>query len=221
MHRLFLWDIDGTILLAKGSGKRAMNRSFWELFHIPDAFDNIQMTGGLDMNFVQAAFANHQIPLDQIAPFFEAYYGNLQQELNNMTVTLMPGVIELLDKIEQTDFCFNSIATGNMERSARMKLEVFNLNRYFPVGGFCRSAGERYEVLLDGIRNAENYYQTNFTTGQVTVIGDTVEDIRAARKINASVIAVATGPTSYEQLASEKPDLLLLNLQDYNHIKMN
>ncbi|MFC4770006.1 HAD hydrolase-like protein [Effusibacillus consociatus] len=98
-----------------------------------------------------------------------------------------------------------------MENGGRIKLGPFGLNRYFPVGGFCTTIVERYQVLQEGIERARNHYKINFTPDQVIVIGDTLKDIEAARKIGARVIAVATGGNTYEELLAKEPDLLLAN----------
>jgi phosphoglycolate phosphatase len=44
------------------------------------------------------------------------------------------------------------------------------------------------------------------------VIGDTPSDIRAARQNGLTVIGVATGIYSLEQLSAERPDLCLQSL---------
>ena len=44
------------------------------------------------------------------------------------------------------------------------------------------------------------------------VVGDTPNDIQAARANGLKVIAVATGIYSYEKLAAEQPDMLLRSL---------
>jgi phosphoglycolate phosphatase-like HAD superfamily hydrolase len=49
---------------------------------------------------------------------------------------------------------------------------------------------------------------------RVCVVGDTPEDIRAARAQGLDVIAVATGIFSYEALLAENPDWCLCSLQD-------
>ena len=48
----------------------------------------------------------------------------------------MPGVRELLDALAPRDDVYLALLTGNYETGARLKLEYFDLWRYFPCGAF-------------------------------------------------------------------------------------
>lgn len=214
MNTLFLWDIDGTLIRAKGAGKRAMNKAFFEMFRIPDAFGDMQMAGGLDLHFIEPVFHKFQIDRTRLPDFLAAYYRSLEQEINTGCAELLPGVQEILQRIDQSASMFNAIGTGNLETGARIKLDAFRLNPFFPIGGFCESSVERYKVLQVGVERARAYYGIDFAPQQVVVVGDTVKDIEAARQIGAKVIAVATGGNCYEELAAANPDLLLYDLSE-------
>lgn len=56
MSILLLWDIDGTLLLNKGVGSRAMTRAFHEVYGVENAFAGLGFAGGLDLHFFDAAF---------------------------------------------------------------------------------------------------------------------------------------------------------------------
>jgi phosphoglycolate phosphatase len=211
---LFLWDIDGTLLRVKGAGRRAMNRAFQEMFGISGAFDDVHMAGGLDLHFIVAAFQKYRIAATRMQGFLEAYYRLLEQEIVTGKPELLPGVPDILTITEQKEHIYNALGTGNLERGARMKLEWFGLNRFFPVGGFCEAPVERFRVLEDAIQKAEAYYGIDFEPERVIVVGDTVKDIEAARQIGVRVAAVATGGSDYAELAAAEPDLLLRDLRD-------
>ncbi len=191
-----------------------MNKAFAELFGIPDAFDDIQMAGGLDLHFIHFAFQKHHLDTARLPEFLERYYRALEEELRSGHTELLPGVKEILQRIDQQAGLYNCLGTGNLEKGARIKLDLFDLNRYFPVGGFCDSLAERYQVLQNGVERASAYYKTDFAPSQTVVIGDTVKDIEAAKKMGATVIAVATGGNSYEMLQAAQPDHLLNDLSD-------
>jgi phosphoglycolate phosphatase-like HAD superfamily hydrolase len=210
--KLLLWDIDGTMIRAKGTGKRAMNRTFREMFGVEDAFDNLSMAGGLDYNIIFSVFQEQAADVSRLPEFFDAYCQTLKTELS--IAELMPGVLQVLQLAEQDARLHNALGTGNLEPGARIKLDLFALNRFFPVGGFSESIAERYQVLQTGVARARSHYREDFAPEQVIVIGDTVKDIEAARRIGAQVAAVKTGGGSHEELAAAKPDLLLDNLAD-------
>lgn len=215
MKRLLLWDIDGTLIRNKGAGKRAMNEAFAEVFGgVADAFDRIEMAGGLDLHFIHAVFAEQGIDPARIDEYLSVYYRVLEKFMNDGHTILMPGVREALERAAQDDRLYNALGTGNLEQGARIKMAVHDLNGYFPVGGFCEALTERYEMLQAGVRKAAAHYGVDFAPEEVIVIGDTLKDIGAARLMGSQVVALATGGNTYEDLQAAAPDLLLRDLSD-------
>lgn len=212
INKLLLWDIDGTLIRAKGAGKRAMNQAFLQMFGEADAFENLSMAGGLVYNIIHGVFHQQSKDLSRFPAFLDLYYATLKNELAQ--AQMMPGIAEVLELAEHNEHLYHALGTGNLEPGARIKLDLFDLNRYFPVGGFSESIAERYEVLQTGVERASAHYDVSFTPDQVIVIGDTVKDIEAARQIGARVIAVKTGGNSPEELEAARPDLLLNDLTD-------
>lgn len=214
MYTLLLWDVDGTLVRGNGAGRRAMNRAFQEVFGIPDAFANVEMAGALDLAFMADVFRRYQVDTGRLEDFLYHYYRALRAEFTPEQAELLPGVVDLLEAIEADGRIFNALGTGNLEVAARIKLDVFDLNRFFPVGGFCERPVERYVVLENAVLQAEAYYGVDFPPERVIVIGDTVRDVAAARQIGARAVAVATGSCRYEDLERAEPDLLLWDLTD-------
>src|SRR5690606_34149149 len=95
----------------------------------------------------------------------------------------LPGVHELLNAFAHNPDFRLALGTGNVERGARVKLTVHQLNHYFPTGGFGDDAEERADILAAGLRRAREFYNCDFR--QVIVIGDTPSDIAAARELGA------------------------------------
>lgn len=191
-----------------------MNQAFMETFGISEAFTPIPTHGQLDLQFVRIVFRQHQVDDGKLQDFLERYYRALQKEIEHESVELLPGVVEILNCTERDGALYNAIGAGNVEIGARMKLDRFELNPYFPVGGFCERPAERYEVLQNGVEQAKAYYGVNFHPEQVVVIGDTAYDIDAARKIGAQMVSVATGRVAYDELSDHDPDLLLKDLTE-------
>ena len=57
--RLLLFDIDGTLLLTGGAGKRAMERAFLDLFGVADALAGVSMAGRTDRWLAELALTRH------------------------------------------------------------------------------------------------------------------------------------------------------------------
>lgn len=211
---LFLWDIDGTLIQAKGAGRRAMNGAFSRNFGVQDAFDNINMAGGLDLDFIDVVFSRYHIGDSFLGRFLKDYYDLLEHELKMGTARKIPGVQEVMTRLARDSRHYHALGTGNFETGARIKLKTFALNDYFPIGGFCEGRMQRYEVLRLAVHRAESYYGVNVRPEEVLVIGDTLRDIQAARKIGAKVLSVATGGNTYEELQAADPDWVVRDLRE-------
>ena len=46
------------------------------------------------------------------------------------------------------------------------------------------------------------------------IVGDSVHDVLCGRSLGARAIAVATGPTSFEKLAAERPSAIFSDFSD-------
>ena len=81
--QLLLFDIDGTLLLSGGAGKRALNRAFKELFDVNDGFDAIPVAGRTDeLIFREALERSGKTATDlHRNEFFSLYYKYLELSL--------------------------------------------------------------------------------------------------------------------------------------------
>ena len=107
-----------------------------------------------------------------------------------------------------------------MRAAALFKLAAVGLASYFAFGGYGCDAEARAELLAIGARRGAEHLGVTPGSVPVVVIGDTVRDIRAARAVGASVLAVATGGSSAAELEAEAPDLLVETLEDPRALAM-
>src|SRR4051812_441505 len=149
IHRLILFDIDGTLVLTGGAGGRAMSSAFAELFGIPGAFEGMPMAGRTDTWILSDALTAHRISTDdpRVDAYRDVYVRHLLREIAVKPAAarhgVLPGVRDLLDALSQRDDVFLALLTGNYETSARIKLEHFDLWRYFSCGAFGDAAPDR------------------------------------------------------------------------------
>lgn len=111
---------------------------------------------------------------------------------------VLPGVKGLLRRLSSEKHLYLALATGNLERAARLKLELHGLNGFFRTGGFADDGLYREQVVAAGIRKAGRECGTPFE--RIVVVGDTPRDADAARANRAQAIVVATGPYSVTEL---------------------
>ena len=218
MTTLVLFDIDGTLVLTGGAGLRAMALAFEELFAVPDAFRGMQMAGRTDAWILSDAAAKHGIPPDSpvLARFPDLYLRHLTAEIEkpHPRKTVMPGVRELLDALTRRDDVYVALLTGNYEAAARVKLEHFDLWRYFPCGAFGDGAADRNGLVPKAILRVAAAGGPTFATSETVVIGDTPFDVACAKIVSARAVGVATGPHAVDELRDAGADVVFADLSD-------
>ena len=99
------------------------------------------------------------------------------------------------------------VATGNLERIGRAKLVRAGVLAWFDFGGY----SDAFEYRWDVFHAALALVQPGLA---VCVVGDTPEDIRAAKSCGLPVVAVATGIFTVQDLYAEQPDWCLQSFND-------
>jgi len=130
----------------------------------------------------------------------------------------MPGFPELLDRLHGRNDVRVGLLTGNWIRSAQIKLEYFDLWKYFDFGAFANDESDRNKLLPHALRRVQEKYGVTAKNHNVYVIGDTPRDIHCARPHGAVAVAVSTGEYSTEQLAGEKPDHLFSDFSNVDEV---
>jgi phosphoglycolate phosphatase-like HAD superfamily hydrolase len=111
-----------------------------------------------------------------------------------------PGVPEVLESLHADSRLLLGLLTGNVERGARIKLEPFGFNRYFPFGGFGSDDDDRAIMARHALSRAETRAGVRFAPSNVLVIGDTASDVAAGRANEFLTAGVATGSTTAASL---------------------
>jgi phosphoglycolate phosphatase-like HAD superfamily hydrolase len=200
-----------------------MSLAFQEVFSVADAFLGIPMAGRTDAWILTDAAAAHGIPPDSpdLIRFRDAYVRRLAAELEKPGVArkgLMPGVRELLDALAPRDDVFLALLTGNYEAGARLKLEYFDLWKYFSCGAFGDDAPHRNVLVPKALARVAACGGPSFAAADAVVIGDTPLDVGCAAHAGARSLAVATGSHSVEELREAGADDVLADLADTEEV---
>jgi phosphoglycolate phosphatase len=210
---LYLFDIDGTLLLSGGAGARALERAFAARHGIDGAMAEVQLGGKTDPNIVEEVFVarlGRRPAAGEIDEVLDLYLEFLRAELADApTFRLMPAVIETLDHLAAQPGVRIGLATGNIRKGAQAKLERAGLWHRFELGGFACDHRDRDRLVARAIERAGA-----LAPHEVVVVGDTPFDIAAARACGVRVIAVATGSVARDALAACEPDAVFDTLAE-------
>jgi phosphoglycolate phosphatase-like HAD superfamily hydrolase len=221
--RLFLFDIDGTLLLSGGAGVRAMTRTFEQVFGVIDAFASSDIAGRTDTFILSNAMQAVGVPdtRENHRRFRNTYVEILAEEIeapSSRARRLMPGIMPLLQALRGHDGSELALLTGNFEAAAYLKLGALGIAEFFPWGAFGEESAERAELARLAMRRAEERAIPPHIRDRAVVIGDTPHDVDCARAVGARVLAVATGSYSVEQLTAAAADVVLPDLSDTERV---
>ena len=209
--RLVLFDIDGTILLTDGAGRRAVHRALIEVFGTTGPAD-LRFDGKTDPQIVRELM-RHEGHTDahidaQMERLFERYLECLDDELRAGAagVRLMPGVAELIDALDARDDAILGLLTGNLAAGARAKLAAAGIDPdRFRVGAYGSDDETRGALPAVAQRRVREQLGLDIAGHDVVVIGDTPADLECGREIGARAIGVSTGQYSIEELRRHNP----------------
>jgi phosphoglycolate phosphatase-like HAD superfamily hydrolase len=217
--KLVLFDIDGTLVLTGGAGLRAMTRACDELLQHSDALDGVPVAGRTDWSILHDVLTRigRDFDDDLFASLRARYLTHLAEEIEKPgrgVKAVMPGVRELLDELDARNDVFVGLLTGNFAEGARIKLQHFDLWRYFRCGAFGDDAADRNALVPFAITRARECGIRDPAPHEVLVVGDTPHDVACALAVGAIPVAVATGGFSVDQLRASGADLVFSDLRD-------
>jgi len=216
--RLILFDIDGTLVRTADAGRRALSRAFEELFAVTNALDGVPLAGRTDSWIVADVAAKRSLRLDDhtVERLRSAYLRYLPTELDEpgLRKGVMPGVRPLLQALSTREDAYVALLTGNFEDGARIKLEYFDLWRYFRCGAFGDNAPERNGLLPRALARVRACGGPAVDPGAVVIVGDTPLDVAVAVAGGARSVAVATGNCDVATLSASGADVVLNDLSD-------
>ncbi len=220
-RKLVLFDIDGTILLSAGAGRRALHAAMGEHGIDLGPGSGIRFDGKTDPQIIVELLeaAGDPTPDDpaRIATLLELYVSHLELDLarHGHRSRVLPGIPALLDALEADSGVVLGLLTGNVATGARLKLAAAGIDpARFVVGAYGSDHHHRNELPPVAARRAEPHFGRVPAGAEVVVIGDTPADVRCGECIGARTIAVATGGYSVRELTATGADRVFSDFAD-------
>jgi phosphoglycolate phosphatase-like HAD superfamily hydrolase len=219
--RLVLFDIDGTILLTAGAGRRAILAALGEELPVLEPMARVRFDGKTDPQIVaellEIAGSPEARESERVQVLCRRYVRHLARELDHPAskTTLMPGILELLDRLEEEEGVVLGLLTGNVAEGAALKLRSGGIDpARFRVGAYGSDAANRTELPPIAARRAVPFFGREPAGAEVVILGDTPADISCGSCINARAVAVATGSYSVADLAACAPHAVFDDFRD-------
>lgn len=217
--RLFLFDVDGTLVTARGAGRVALARALASTYGTTGPIEAYDFRGRTDQRIVRDLMRDAGLDDTRVAAglraCFEAYVAELEALIGDGSrVAILPGVRELVRALAGRDDAVVGLLTGNIEAGARVKLAPTGLWNLFRVGAFGSDDLDRRRLPAVACERAHRLTGRRFAFEEVTIIGDTPLDVDCARACGAVAVAVATGFHPPEDLRACAPDLFFPDFSD-------
>jgi len=211
----YLFDIDGTLLNTRDLVHyNALNLAMREVYGVGTTIDGIAYHGKTDLGILRAALNRVLVSDEKFEEKLPQALAFISQHVKENVAGLKPQVCgaipELLLRLRDQGKLIG-VASGNLESVGWHKIEAAGLREFFSFGIFSDGNEQRSDIFIAAVREARSRIGQN---AKVCFIGDTPEDIRAARIAGAYVVAVCTGIYKNSDLAHLGPDACVASCEN-------
>jgi phosphoglycolate phosphatase-like HAD superfamily hydrolase len=209
--KIVLFDIDGTLLLSDGAGRRSMEAALTATFGRAGPV-GYRYGGKTDKLIVRETmrlegFSDTEIDA-QMPLVLERYLAGLRAILaaDGQQARALPGVLDLLLAVEADGRLVLGLLTGNIIEGADAKLRAVRLDpARFRVGAYGSDHEDRPMLPPVALERASTLHGARVRGDQLVIIGDTPADMTCGIAVGARAIGVATGGFSGSELQEYSP----------------
>jgi phosphoglycolate phosphatase-like HAD superfamily hydrolase len=217
MERLIFFDIDGTLTRTE-QGYLPFNEAICQTFGVAADIRTVVPDGNTDPLIVKEIFATANVTIEIGDQEWQLFTENLrtsyQQHVERglTKVRALPGALALLRALAGHGAFAASIVTGNFEVTAQVKLQAASLHWYLSRGAYASDSAHRPDLPAIAKQRWEERHGRAITSSQCIIVGDTPNDLAAARQNNMKCLLVGTGRYPVEELEYWRPDACLADL---------
>ncbi|MGW6934445.1 HAD family hydrolase [Lentzea sp. NPDC054927] len=218
---LVLWDIDNTLISARGFGGLMYREAFLTAFGM-QLKGPVDLGGRTELDIIAETLGQHgiehtdeasQLLATALANSFETRRADLPGHGE-----VLPGALQALEAFANDPRVHQGVLTANLQSVARIKLEEFGLAHLvdWDVSAFGDDHADRAELVTFARERARHIRP--FASDEVVLIGDTPHDVYAAVTAGVRLVAVATGRSTVEDLRRAGADVVLQDLADLDEL---
>jgi len=216
-NRLFLFDIDGTLLSPGPSARKAINQAIENFAGIPPNLQIKDVAGMTDRLIVKNALGKcgknsdtteviNNIINDYLTLFENSYY-------ESKDAFIYEDALELVQKVKDKGLPL-ALLTGNVKRGAKIKLGRFDLMKHFSFGAYGDDGETRSDLPVVARNRAQEVFGKTFEFNEIVLVGDTPEDAIAAKVNGCKSIIVCRRHEWYDDIVKAGADLIVESLND-------
>ena len=223
MVRLVLWDVDGTLIHTSGIGSEVFDRAFEQVLGLaPTAriTQQVRLSGKTDpqialeyLELMKIDDPEHHLP--RVLALLEAELA-AAAEMLAASGEALPGIPELLARLAASEGIHQTLLTGNLAANAAVKVAAFGLDRWLDleIGAYGSDHADRCELVPIALERVRRLRGAELDAGDIWVVGDTARDLACAEAGGAHCLLVATGGSSFAELAVLGADQVVEDLSD-------
>ncbi|MFD4343792.1 HAD family hydrolase [Streptomyces coelicoflavus] len=217
---LVLWDIDRTLLYTGDIDRRVYKETFINVVGRPPTALPARGTGVTMPLAVRELLRVNQVSEQRVEALAARIVAELPERLAGHRELLandgviMPGAVDALAAVQQTEHMIPTVVTGNLRGSAETKLSELGLISYLDttIGGYASDDAHRPALVRIAQDRAAEKHGGRFNRDNTVIVGDSLEDVRTGLEGGAKVIAVASGTTTEQQLHAAGAEHVLPDL---------
>ena len=216
-NKLFLFDIDGTLISPGLSARKAINRAIENFTGIPPKLQIKDVAGMTDRLIVKNALKKSGTDgdttevinsiINDYLTLFESTY------LESTGAFVYEDALELVQKVKEKRIPLG-LLTGNVKRGAEIKLNRFDLMKHFSFGAFGEEGATRSDLPIVARNRANKLLDQNYEYDEIVLVGDTPEDAIAAKVNGCKSIIVCRRQEWYDEIVKAGANLIVDSLDD-------
>lgn len=211
MIKNLIFDLDGTLIDSSEGVVEAVNHSLRQVGETERPAKEIKAFIGYPLKMMYTHFT--QVPFEKLYPYF-------QEKANHTVISaakMLPGVENALSKFKRDGYKM-AIASTKVRQHIEAIVGKFNWDKIFAI----YSGGDEVaKVKPDPAILKLTLKRLNAEVSETLVIGDTINDVLAAKAVPLKVVAVKSPYCDREELLTKQANFIIDSINDLYDLLTN